>query len=233
MKKLKKVRHVHLSGKVGKVHATRDQWLSALDVLSKVDHEPTDVITLTETPTAEAGRAVTDWAFERGWDIFRPKGYGKDECTILSRTPITRGRAKRLTRFVLKGARQAPIYDISARTCGIRFHVWHSPAHNGGLKPGWPTMVYMSAMSVLRKVGKGLHAYCADWNADLRRGEVQDTLHIPGMIWAVGHDQKSTIDNRVIDGVQANAKIVKRTVTLKKLPGFDHHPVLTVLGVAA
>lgn len=232
-KKTRLFRHVHQSGKSGKVFATKAEWKAMLDTHSVVGGQQIDLITLTETSSALAGEAVHEWATENKWHIYRPTGYGPDEITLLSRTPLSRRRARRLTRLTLRSARKAPIYDVSAVVCGVRWHNWHSPAHNEGLAPNWPTKVYLSALRTLRLVGKGLHAYTGDWNVDLGNPKMRQRLRLPGMRWAVGPNQKGTLGKRIIDGVQTNVPIVRYSVTLPACKGFDHHAIYTVLEIAA
>src|SRR5690348_11249940 len=88
------------------------------------------VITLTETSSDVAAAAVEEWATAADWHLWHPEGNGADECAILSRRPITRKRARRLTTLTLRTARRAPIHAVSGRTHGVKVTVWHSPAHN-------------------------------------------------------------------------------------------------------
>lgn len=222
------MRVVHQSGKSGKVHATAQQWGAMLDHHAEV----ADVIELTEGSSPSARAGIEHWLHAHPeWNGVYPRGYGLNECAILSREPLLRPRSHRLTRLRLHGARKAPIYDLSARTFGTRFHVWHSPAHNGGLAPGWPTRVYLSAMSTYRDLltGAAGRVVSADWNLDLRRADVRHALELPGLTWAVGPHQAPTLDRRVVDGIQTNLPIRRRSTTLDAVDGFDHRAVLTVL----
>lgn len=218
-----RIHHIHQSGFA---HATAHQWLAMLD-----HHGPlADVITLTETAGDTARQALTEWVKRNeGWHLFHPAGVGPGQCAILSRSPIVYARAQQLTRLRLKSARKALIHAVIANTFGIRWDVSHLPAHNGGLRRGWPTKVYLSALLTLGRLTHDWRVVVADWNADPRRRRIRKLITIPGLRWAVGKRQHGTHGNRVIDGVQTNLRVIGHSRTLPKIDGFDHAAVLTVL----
>jgi len=215
------VRHIHLSGFA---HASAGQWTGMLEELTPL----CDVLTLTEVAGKIPRRVLDRWALANGWHLHHPTGAGPGQCAILSRRPIRWGHAPLLTGLVLKTARKAAIHAASGRTYGIRWRVWHSPAHNGGLRPGWPTKVYLSALARLRRSKPLPQVVAADWNADLRRREIRDRLRLPGLHWATGADQAPTLHGRLIDGLQTNLRC-EGSRTLRHVGGFDHAPVLTIL----
>lgn len=225
-----KIRHVHASGRFD---ATNQQLVTALSAYE----QSADVITITEVAPDKYADVLEQWAVSRGWHLYHPQGRGKDECAILSRRHFERRATHRLTDLTLRSGRTAPIYLITARVHdGPWFGVWHSPAHNGGLRRQlWPTRVYLSALQGLRAARQTMHGggvvLAADWNLDLRRPVIYAQLAkpYPHMRFGVGHAQAPTEGGRVIDGVLTNLSIVHRTRTLPKQPGFDHAAVLTVL----
>jgi hypothetical protein len=178
------------------------------------------------------------WAKRNGWHLWHPNRRGRNECAILSRRPLDHRRAFRLTGLTLKAGRTAPLYLVAAHIKGGPWiGAWHTPAHNGGLRRGlWPTRVYMSALTGLRAARMRMHgggvALAADWNLDLRRCDVRAQLAkpYPHMQWGWTPGQKNTEGGRVIDGVLTNLPILEPSTTLPAQPGFDHRPVLTVLG---
>jgi hypothetical protein len=234
------VRHVHASGRFT---ATPAQLAAALDVFAATDAGgvAADVITLTEVSPNRYDLPLAEWAELNGFDLHHPKLRGRDECAVLSRLPIDRRKAWRLTDLTLKVGRTAPLYLVAAQLHdGPWFAVWHSPAHNAGLstvgKAELPTRVYRSALTGLRaarlKMHRGGVVLAADWNLDLRRPEIVAQLGkpYPRMHFGVDVDEAPTEGGRVIDGVLTNLPIVESSVTLPAQPGFDHKGVLTVLG---
>lgn len=213
----------------GWAHATAAQW----DHMLSVHGEYADVILLTEC--AHRHEVLADWAAKHDWHLHHPESDGASECAILSRRKIKRRRARRLTRLTLRTARKAPIYSVSGTTFGIRFRVWHSPAHNGGLshvgKFAWPTKVYLSALAGFHFGKFRRQVVAGDWNLDLLRQTVRRVLRLPGLRWAISLDQQGTHGDRLIDGMQTNVAVAKEPVTLKPIPAFDHRAVLVALAV--
>lgn len=222
------LRVVHASGRFS---ATPSQLALALDNYSA----QADVITLTEV--AKFGATLGQWARSRGWFLYHPDRPGMAECAILSNRQFDRTASHRLTDLRLKVGRTTPMYLITARVKGGPwFGVWHSPAHNEGLKPGlWPTRVYLSALRGLRHARMRMHGggvvLAADWNLDLRRTAVRAQLAkpYPHMRWAWAPGQKSTEGGRVIDGVLTNLRVLSPARTLPAVPGFDHRAIIVTL----
>jgi endonuclease/exonuclease/phosphatase (EEP) superfamily protein YafD len=221
---------IHASGKASKPAATGEQMTAALDAYAP----QADVITLTEVAGAEMRTTLVAWAKANGWHLYHPPLLGQRECAILSRRPFTAARAHRLTDLTLKTGRTAPLYLVSAHIKGTPWvGVWHSPAHNEGLKPGlWPTRVYRSALVGLRAArmkmrhGGGV-VICGDWN--LRPALLERVSPLKRLKWAGEVGQKPTEGGRVIDGVLTNLDVVTPAVTLPRQPGFDHRAVRVVL----
>jgi hypothetical protein len=232
------VRHVHASGKSSHPAATEANLAAALTYFVTDPHVMADVITLTEMGRSHA--ALVRWTEKSGFNLHHPLGFGRSECAIISRQPLTHKRADRLTPLRLRSARSAPLYAATAKVQdGPWFSVTHTPAHNGGLDPtgktAWPTRVYTSLASgwrvVRMKMRGGGVVLAADWNLDLRRAKIRRRLARPyrRMKWGWHPSQGSTEGGRVIDGVLTNVPIVSHSTTLPAQPGFDHNPVLTVL----
>lgn len=227
------LRHVHASGRFT---ASPEQLVTALTLYATGYRA--DVITLTEVSPDKYDEPLARWAVGAGWHLHHPTGPGRDECAILSRQRFESRGVHRLTDLTLKVGRTAPIYLITAKVHdGPWFGVWHSPAHNGGLKPQfWATRVYLSALQGLRAArmtmrgGDGV-VLAADWNLDLRRPLIRDHLSkpYPHMRFASSRTSQPTNGGRVIDGVLTNLHIAHRSRTLPEQPGFDHAAVLTVL----
>lgn len=229
---LNRVRLIHASGRFT---ATVDQLIAALDVYAA----QADVITVTEVSPARFHRSgLLRWADQNGWHVHHTTGAGENECAILSRWPLARRKTFRLTPLTLKTGRTAPIYLVAARIKdGPWIGVWHTPAHNDGLRPGlWPTRVYQTALTGLRQARMRMHgggvAIAADWNLDLRRPSVRAHLArpYPRMRWALTRHQTPTQGGRVIDGVLTNRQVIDPATTLPPEPGFDHRAVSVVLG---
>ena len=90
-----------------------------------------------------------------------------------------------------------------------------------------PTRVYLSALAGLRRIhARRPVVVAADWNADLRRPAVRDTLQLPGLTWAA--PSEPTHDHRVIDGMQTDLA-VEGVHTLPASDGFDHRGVVARL----
>jgi hypothetical protein len=234
------LRHVHTSGRFT---ATTEQLTAALDFYAGITSggEDADVITLTEVSPDKYDAALIEWSEQHGWALHHPTIRGRDECAVLSRRPLDRRKAWRLTDLTLKSGRTAPIYLVAAHLQdGPWFGVWHSPAHNMGLshtgKAAFPTRVYLSALTGLRAARLKMHSggvvLAADWNLDLRRPDIAARLAkpYPHMKFAVDAHQIPTDGGRVIDGVLTNLPIEATGSTLDAQPGFDHKSVLTVLG---
>lgn len=209
----------------GKFDATDDQWRAMLD-----HHESlADVILPTETSRPTLRRVLQTWADHAGWYLWHPEGAGANECAILSREPIRRARARRLTQAVLKTARKAPIHAVSGRTHGMKVGLWHSPAHNGGLANNWPTRVYLWCWAALRRLR--FDVFGGDFNVHLQREDMQDQLRLPGMRWTVPSNQRPTFANKILDGLQVSRRVtvVRPAVTLRRMAGFDHSGVLVIV----
>jgi len=225
-----KVRIVHASGRFD---ATDVDLAAALDAYAA----DADVITLTEVAGIKLVAALVAWAADNNWHLYHPSAAGQRECAILSRTPFTTTKAQRLTDLTLKVGRTSPLFLISAHVKGGPWvAVWHSPAHNEGLKRGlWPTRVYRSALAGLRvarmRLRGGGVAACGDWNLDLDRASVRAQLAkpFPRFKWAWARGQKPTLGGRVIDGVLTNLEVAEPATTLPAQPGFDHRAVAVVL----
>lgn len=234
------LRHVHSSGRFT---ATTEQLTHALDVYAGITEggNDADVITLTEVSPDKYNAALVNWSNEHGWALHHPTIRGRDECAVLSRHPMDRRKAWRLTDLTLKVGRTAPLYLVAAHLQdGPWFAVWHSPAHNNALshkgKAAFPTRVYFSALTGLHaarlKMHRGGVVLAADWNLDLTRPEMAGLLAkpYPHMKFALDAHQDPTEGGRVIDGVLTNLPVVATAKTLDPQPGFDHRSVLTVLG---
>ena len=227
------MRHVHASGRFD---ATPAELTKALDFYALV--EKADVITLTEVAPKPLGAAILAWAKSNGWFFWHPGGRGPSECAILSRHRFDKRTAFRLSDITLKTGRTAPLYLTAAHIKGGPWiGVWHTPAHNGGLKPSlWATRVYRAALVGLRQArmrmrGGGV-VLAADWNLDLRRSMIRAQLAkpYPAFRWALSVGQKPTLGGRVIDGVLTNLPVIRSAKTLPPQDGFDHRAVLTILG---
>jgi hypothetical protein len=221
---------VHASGKASKPAATSAQMTAALNTYAA----DADVITLTEVAGIQMIAALVTWAAANKWHLYHPPNKGQRECAILSRKPLTAVKAHRLTDLTLKTGRTAPLYLVSAHVKGGPWvGVWHSPAHNDGLKPGlWATRVYLSALAGLRAARMTMrHAggvvLAGDWN--LRPALLERVSPLKRLRWAGTADQKPTEGGRVIDGALTNLSVVTPAVTLPAQPGFDHKAVRVVL----
>ena len=148
------LRHVHTSGRFD---ATPSQLANALNTY--VGEGPggfgADVITLTEVSPNQYDQPLRAWAGRHGFELHHPTLRGRDECAVLSRRPIEKRKAWRLTDLTLKVGRTAPLYLVAVKLRdGPWFAVWHTPAHNMGLstfgKAAVPTRVYRSALTGLR-----------------------------------------------------------------------------------
>jgi hypothetical protein len=200
-----------------------------------------DVITLTEVSPAHYAPALRSWAKANGWHLWHPRVNNADECAILSREPLDKRAAWRLSDLPIPGRGGAKVYLIAAHVKdGPWIGVWHTPAHNEGLstvgKAAIPTSIYLAALTRLRALRLRMHGggvvFCADWNLDLRRQPVRAQLQrpYPRMKWGWTPGQKNTEGGRVIDGVLTNLPILAHSVTLPAQPGFDHRAVATELG---
>ncbi len=234
------LRHVHTSGRFD---ATPSQLANALNTY--VGEGPggfgADVITLTEVSPNQYDQPLRAWAGRHGFELHHPTLRGRDECAVLSRRPIEKRKAWRLTDLTLKVGRTAPLYLVAVKLRdGPWFAVWHTPAHNMGLstfgKAAVPTRVYRSALTGLRhsrlKMHHGGVVLAADWNLDLRRPEIllQLARPYPFMHFGIGAHEDPTEGGRVIDGILTDLPIMEKTMTLPAQSGFDHRSVLTVLG---
>ena len=237
------LRHVHTSGRFT---ASPAQLAGALDIYSgplSAGGFGADVITLTEVSPDRYDEPLAGWADRHGFSLHHPTMRGRDECAVLSRRPMDKRKAWRLTDLTLKVGRTAPLYLVAVKLQeGPWFAVWHTPAHNGGLstmgKAAFPTRVYRSALTGLHHARMKMHGggvvLAADWNLDLRRHDIalQLAKPYPFMHFGVEADEAPTEGGRGIDGVLTNLPIVEKSVTLPAQPGFDHRSVLTVLGEA-
>jgi len=227
----------------GRFTATPDQLTHALDAhkqrLDKLD-VGSRVILLTEMSPNKYDNTLADWADHNGWHVHHPVTTGPDECAILSQRPFRRQSYFLLTHLRLDKRvtnRTAPLFVTAAKPQGDDwFAVWHSPAHNQGLRPGnHATRVYRSALGGLKawrmRIG-GRPTLAGDWNADARRKRVQDILlaRFPKMQWAGTGKQRPTEGGRVIDGFVTRRRVIERARTLPAMDGFDHRAVICVLG---
>lgn len=224
---------VHQSGFA---HADYDQWTAMLKRNAVIDRHPTHVMLTTESASHEARSAIADFCRKAGLDYYHPEGAGPGQCALMAREEITREKVERLTDLTLKSARKAPINAVRGYVYDSYWDVWHSPAHNDRLSPGWPTKVYFSSMAGLEAMGGSTRAVFADWNAPLDAPHIQRELLLPGMKWAVGHHQHGTHGKHLIDGgqVSKNIEILHRSRTLREIPGapdFDHRGIQTVLRI--
>jgi hypothetical protein len=201
-----------------------------------------DVITLTEVSPAHYATALLDWSTANDWHLWHPRVGNADECAILSREPLDKRAAWRLSDLPIPGRGGAKVYLIAAHVKGGPWiGVWHTPAHNEGLskvgKAATPTRIYLAALTRLHALRLRMHGggvvFCADWNLDLRRQPVRARLAkpYPRMTWGWTPGQKNTEGGRVIDGVLTNLPILEHSVTLPAQPRFDHRAVRTVLGL--
>lgn len=223
--------------------ATADQLTAALnnhiETLDNAVHpNSSKVILLTEQASGKFAQPLKDWAKAHSMHLYHPDVPGPKECAILSDRPIRHQTYFKLTNLALDPKvtnRKAPLYVVAVKPEGDDWiGVWHSPAHSDGLKPGNPmTRVYLSAVNGLKKwrmtVG-GKPTIGGDFNA--RPGLVRQVFakKFPHMQWAGPADQKPTEGGRVIDGALTRRKVLEPAKTLPAQPGFDHKPVLIVLG---
>jgi hypothetical protein len=224
-------RHVHQSGFPA---TTKAEMKTALEYFTSAEVDA-DVITLTAVTGQGARQAVWEWANAKGWHWWMPTCPGCDGA-VLSAKPISKRKQWRLTRLLLRTNRRTPIRMIAGKVEG---HGWfgsvHLPAHTGGLRPSWPTRVFLSALAGLRIRAtqmRGRKVIGGDWNLDLRRDKMLAVLTrgFPGFRFSAHDGQKPTFPPRVIDGMMGNRMVREKAETLKQLDGFDHRGVLTVWG---
>lgn len=204
-----------------------------------------DVVEYTEVSPPKFRKPLRKWCKKNHLYRHHPRGRGRGECMTVSRIPIGRlaSHARLLSKLRLKVGRTAPTYlKVTAIKGWGKFRFVHTPAHTGGLKKfggfAWPTRVYMSVMSGLRRFMDNTHGYNTaggDVNLDLGLQRNLELLgqNMPGLKYAGRHGQKGDLGNRLITGVWTNLTIVSRSQTLDKQPGHDHGGVITVLGQRA
>lgn len=211
-------------------HAER---LEAVDAGSRI-------IGLTEQAAHKFDNALEEFADESGWHLYHPNPRGPRECAFLSSRPIRRRTYLLLTDKTLDPKvtnRSAPLFVDAIRPQGDDwFAIWHSPAHNEGLRRGnRATRVWLDAWHGMKRWRMGVSGrptIMGDWNADPNRPRVLDvmTANFPRMKWAGEEDQRPTQGGRVIDGFLTRRRVVESARTLKRMDGFDHAPVFTVFG---
>lgn len=225
--------------------ATADQLTAALTSHKKtldraVPDGASKVILLTEQAADKFAAPLTAWADANDMNVYHPTARGADECAILSSRPLKHQTYFKLTDLTLDPKvthRTAPLFVIAAKPEGDDWiGVWHSPAHSDGLKPRiWATKVYLSALDGLKRwrmTVKGRPSIGGDFNADPNRDRILKilTAKFPRMHWAGEADQQPTEGGRVIDGLLTRRKVLRSAETLRRQEGFDHKPVLIVLG---
>lgn len=204
-----------------------------------VEDDDSKVILLTEMSPNKYDNELVDWADDFGWHLYHPTTSGPDECAILSSRPIRHQFYFLLTHLRLDPKvtnRTAPLFVTAAQVDRDGwFGVWHSPAHNEGLRPGnAATRVYRSALGGLKTWRMRLNGQVAiggDWNADLRRDKIRAVLtrRFPLMHFAGAAASAPTEGGRVIDGLMTTRRVVRKAETLRGHDGFDHRGVLVVL----
>jgi hypothetical protein len=235
----------------GKVTASPDQLVHALHhhvatLAEKAPRADRHGILVTEVSPDKFNEPLRDVVHDLGWWLFHPQGVpGGDECAVLSSVPLEDHAAWKLTDLHLTKATTSRTSDIVLTAAkmhgGPWLSDWHTPAHNGGLDPRtWPTKVYLSALEGLRVARRHMRGpdglvIAADFNVALERPEIRARLGkpYPHMEWSWHPGQAPTEGGRVIDGFLTNLPIRHKAETLPRQPGFDHHPVFTLLGEAA
>lgn len=216
------------------------------ELLGALDHYfnvlEVDIVEYTEVSPPKFRKPLVRWCKKHHLYLHHPRGRGRGECMTVSRLPVDRVRshARLLSKMRLNIGRTAPTYlKVTAIPGWGKFRFVHTPAHTGGLRRygvfRWPTRVYLSVMSGLRRImdsTKGYNTAGGDENLDLDRPDVQALLgkNMPGLTYAGSPDQKPDIGNRLITGIWTNLTIVRPSRTLMKQPGHDHGGVCTVLG---
>lgn len=223
----------------GKWSMSVEHFLDALEYFFFV--EGADVVQYTEvSPDKFQHPRIRAWCKAGGLHLHHPKRAGANECLTVSRIRFNRLRnsARRLSPLRLKIGRTAPTFMLISCVRGWgRLRIFHTPAHNFGLRAGlWATKVWFSVMDGARDIldgVRGKNTCSADFNVAVDRPLTQNVInsHLEGFEYAGSEDQNPDIGMRLITGMWVkNHKVVKRSRTLKRRPYHDHAPVLTVLG---
>lgn len=222
----------------GRFTASAAQFNHALDYLFfDKDVRATDVL-MSEVSPDRYRKIIENYLTMRDLHGWHPKKPGADECVIISRDKLKRKGFVQLTRLRIKVGRTDPIHLIEAKVKkGPWLSMWHTAAHNFGLRRGvWATVIYMSTLGPYRKrlrersrARKGSGSG-GDFNYDLGREDAESTILGQNSKY---HFTEEPGGKRQIVGFATNMEIIEYAKELKKLDGFDHPPVLSVVETLA
>lgn len=221
----------------GHWNMTIAELLDALNYFFNTVHA--DVVQYTEVSPLKFQGPVEKWCEKQGLFLHHPKRAGANECLTISRIPINRlrSRARRLTDLRLKKGRVEPTEMLVTHIKGWgKFRFFHTPAHTAGLKPGlFTTRVWRSVMAKVAKITrnyKGKETAGGDINYDLNRRARTKVVdpYFSGLTYAGTDHTGNDLGGRLITGIWTNLSILVASHALKRLPGHDHAPIMTVLG---